>query len=241
MTTPLSNTQGLDAAGKRDGVLRRNKDGPQVLQAAAIQMDALSADELPLKVLWDRLNRGAWRVYESFATTQRFYFVVESGEGRPVASELLLRTLLGSRQKVVAIDLERSQSTVTSRLGSALVAMGFAPQASRVPALLVACAVAAMDLADLPAARTTRIDPSGVERFAISIPRLDEPLAHLLTPNEFSVTRSLVDGQSYLDISRAKKRSIRTVANQIASTFRKLGVSGRPELLVHLATGARPR
>ena len=56
---------------------------------------------------------------------------------------------------------------------------------------------------------------------------------------EAAVVRSLVDGHSHAQISGARARSRRTVANQLATAFRKLGVSGRratiERLILHSA------
>jgi DNA-binding NarL/FixJ family response regulator len=56
--------------------------------------------------------------------------------------------------------------------------------------------------------------------------------AHLtsLSPAEREVARAVMEGKSNLAIARARGVSERTVANQVASIFRKLGVGSRLEL-----------
>jgi DNA-binding CsgD family transcriptional regulator len=51
-----------------------------------------------------------------------------------------------------------------------------------------------------------------------------------LTPVEAEVTRLLAAGLSNAEIARVRGTARRTVANQVASVFRKLGVSSRLEL-----------
>jgi DNA-binding CsgD family transcriptional regulator len=51
-----------------------------------------------------------------------------------------------------------------------------------------------------------------------------------LTPAEREILRSLLEGMPRASIARARATSERTVANQIASVFRKLGVHSRSEL-----------
>lgn len=51
-----------------------------------------------------------------------------------------------------------------------------------------------------------------------------------LTRAEQEILRSLLDGMTRASIARARATSERTVANQIASVFRKLGVHSRSEL-----------
>jgi DNA-binding CsgD family transcriptional regulator len=51
-----------------------------------------------------------------------------------------------------------------------------------------------------------------------------------LTLAEREILRSLLDGMTRASIARVRATSERTVANQIASVFRKLGVHSRSEL-----------
>ena len=51
-----------------------------------------------------------------------------------------------------------------------------------------------------------------------------------LTAAEREVMAALLDGRSYADIARGRRRSVNTVAKQAGSAFRKLGVSSRGEL-----------
>lgn len=60
---------------------------------------------------------------------------------------------------------------------------------------------------------------------------VDHPSGPELTPAEASILRHLRLGHSNAAIAHARKRSVRTVGHQIASVFRKLGVSSRRELL----------
>lgn len=51
-----------------------------------------------------------------------------------------------------------------------------------------------------------------------------------LSPAELDVMRLALQGLSNAQIAKARRTSIRTVANQLASVFRKLGVRSRLEL-----------
>lgn len=55
-----------------------------------------------------------------------------------------------------------------------------------------------------------------------------------LSPAEREVTGRLLDGHDNARIARERGTSLRTVANQVASIFRKLGVSSRGELAARL-------
>lgn len=55
-----------------------------------------------------------------------------------------------------------------------------------------------------------------------------------LSPAELLVARDAAEGLSNAEIATRRRRSVRTVANQLASIYRKLGVSSRAELAAHL-------
>lgn len=55
-----------------------------------------------------------------------------------------------------------------------------------------------------------------------------------LTPAEREVAAATIEGDSTAVIARRRGRSPRTIANQLASIYRKLGVSSRAELAARL-------
>ena len=57
-----------------------------------------------------------------------------------------------------------------------------------------------------------------------------------LTGAEYEVAVFVLAGRSNAEIARTRQVSPRTVANQVASLFRKLGVSSRGELVAHFAS-----
>lgn len=58
------------------------------------------------------------------------------------------------------------------------------------------------------------------------------PALELLTRQEAAIFEQLLAGRTYREIATARRRSRSTVANQVASILRKLGVASRRELLV---------
>lgn len=63
-----------------------------------------------------------------------------------------------------------------------------------------------------------------------------------LTQAEGEILEGLLAGEVNEDLARGRGTSTRTVANQVAAIFRKLGVSSRAELIALLHTGpTRPR
>jgi DNA-binding NarL/FixJ family response regulator len=204
----------------------------------AVLLDAWAQEQVTLDVIWDRLATGRWHLEDQFTTEARHYLIVKPHRPseRELEVDLLLRTLLGERQKVIALDTDRSPSTITTHLSAVLAQMGFPPKPARVPILLVAAAAVAAGQFRLSARVTRWATPNG-ELIVLSTRRLDAHLRTVLTPAEVLVARHLVDGLSHREIAARRGSTTRTVANQVASIFRKLNVSGRRELLLRAIAG----
>lgn len=76
----------------------------------------------------------------------------------------------------------------------------------------------------------TRLRAAGKELFVLSLPSPAAQLPTVLTAAERHVAGLVLDGLSNRTIAQVRGTSVRTVANQIASVFRKLNVTGRAEL-----------
>jgi DNA-binding CsgD family transcriptional regulator len=77
---------------------------------------------------------------------------------------------------------------------------------------------------------------------------LSSPESSTLTPSESHVVELLLEGKTNAEIAALRATTPRTVANQVASLFRKLGVQSRLELVTAaplvraaLLTGTPPR
>ncbi|NVB85610.1 MAG: helix-turn-helix transcriptional regulator [Kofleriaceae bacterium] len=78
------------------------------------------------------------------------------------------------------------------------------------------------------------VEHAGESLVVISVP-IPEP-AHVLTDAEHEVARDAIEGLSNAEIAQRRRRSARTIANQLASIYRKLGVTSRCELAALLST-----
>jgi DNA-binding CsgD family transcriptional regulator len=135
------------------------------------------------------------------------------------------------------VEVGLSCSSIAVILQSCFQFMGLSCLPSRIPGLVVAAAHARHN----QAAKFQSSLSTGANRFAcqtISVPRPDKALAAWLAPAEHVVINLLIEGMTYAEIAQARHTSVRTVANQVASGFRRLGVSGRAELLCLLARWA---
>jgi DNA-binding NarL/FixJ family response regulator len=83
--------------------------------------------------------------------------------------------------------------------------------------------------------RVSTILLGGVEVAVVSIPRPDPETFDTLTSAEVEVARGVLGGLTNSQIAERRGVSDRTVANQLASIYRKLGVNSRAEFVAALA------
>ena len=80
---------------------------------------------------------------------------------------------------------------------------------------------------------------AGEDLVVFRLPVLDVGSAARLSPSERAVIEDVLSGCTNAEIARARGRSPRTVANQIASAYRKLRVGSRSELAAWAVQAAR--
>lgn len=209
-------------------------------------LDQSASERTPLSFVWTDLVSGRFRVHACFFSELRSFLVLrpepltDRVDRRLSARKVrvLERILLGEGQKAVALSLSVAPSTVTLLTGECLRAMGLDCGTSRIPSPLVMAAYAAKGLTNYRHGTLSDVIFGDRQFRVIGLPRPDVTLPERLSRNEVSVVRSLVEGKCHAEIARAQDKSQRTVANQLASAFHKLEVSGRAELLSRLI--ARP-
>ena len=87
--------------------------------------------------------------------------------------------------------------------------------------------------------RTSPLQFGSEELFVLSLPiGLPPKIARKLSPSEIDVLEKVLDGLSNAAIAEARNRHPRTVANQLASAYRKLGIGSRNELIGLVGPGA---
>lgn len=210
-----------------------------------ILADQNSTRVYPLSKVWSELTLGRAFVIDCFLTEKLCYAVLapgarSPGSGRKLTSrrvQILERILLGEAQKAVALSLGIAPSTVTLSSAECLSAMGLECSTSRIPMLLTLAAHAHAYGAQHIVGRATTLFRHGTGLLLVSTPRPDEIL-DALTPAEREVARLLTESRPHLEIAGLRGTSARTIANQLAAAFHKLGVSGRSELLSRLCRAA---
>jgi len=208
-------------------------------RARAIERDLAAGVAFELAELWRRLRAGEWRVRDTFATESRLYVLVEASQAparRPASDAALAmieQVLLGQSSKAVAIERRVSDSTVALAMKKRLRRMGLSCKLRAIPVILAIAARAACGrMSSSLLGRIASLDGAVSEgEWVISLAHPDFRFPKLLSMAERAVLLHLLDGKTYVQIATARQTSLRTVANQLASIFRKLGVSGYGETL----------
>jgi DNA-binding NarL/FixJ family response regulator len=78
------------------------------------------------------------------------------------------------------------------------------------------------------------LEVGGEALVIVSAPLHEVEPDRALTRAERAVARDAAAGLSNAEIARRRKRAVRTVANQLASIYRKLGVASRAELAARM-------
>jgi DNA-binding NarL/FixJ family response regulator len=220
------------------------------IRAIAAGADGLAQKNMALAELWRLLVTGALRVVDTFHTEERCYLTLASPAtvGRSARRlsarkvETLQRILLGERQKTVALDSNLAASTIALTVAECLRTLGLDSRTARVPSLVALAAHAARGQTDvidcrvaefsIPLAEGAQTDAQAFRLYkVVSVARPDLEIGSALSGAEYAVARLLVEGKSYAEMALLRGTSVRTVANQVASVFQKVGVSGRSEFL----------
>lgn len=133
----------------------------------------------------------------------------------------------GVANKLVAIEQSLACSTVSESLQTAMAKLGFAGRAEflRVMACLRSSAPGSKDASD----NGIRLLGSA-ELCWLFLPVEAFDVDPRLTVAERQVVTAVLNGRTNAAIATARRTSCRTVANQLAAIYRKLGVSSRWEL-----------
>ena len=210
-----------------------------LMLADIVRDDALAID---LGAFWGELASASWTISGTFFTHDRGYALVrpvqrlvEPRLGVPSHQLAVLeRVLLSGSQKIAAIDSNLAASTVAQHCKQALRSFGLSCGASRVPLFVVMAAHAFHGLTPFRYARASAVVLGGQEYRLIEMARPETLLAQRFSRAQYEVARLFVEGKRHSTIALDRRTSVRTVANQLAAVFTRLGVSGRCELLRHL-------
>lgn len=86
-----------------------------------------------------------------------------------------------------------------------------------------------------PSTRITPVSFDGVPGLIIDVDGSEPRLPDGLTASEREIVALVLDGRSGQEIAALRGRSYRTIANQLATIYRKFGVNSRTELVAALS------
>lgn len=203
-------------------------------QEQLLELDAstFATCMVDLANVWRELCAGTLLVQQVLSSAEHHVLVLQR---RLVAKPLeatratILEQHLSKSQKLVAVEMGLAPSTIALNSRLALAHIGVDARPSRAPVFVILAVVAKLSGTSIRAEAR-----EGKESLVIRLPRVEKNACEGLPPAEGEVLHLLVDGASYEDISRARGTSLRTIANQVTSVFRRLGVSSRIELVRRL-------
>jgi DNA-binding CsgD family transcriptional regulator len=176
-----------------------------------------------------RFKKAVWNdgrciaVFRRNAPTSRQYGLT------PRERTVLVRTLQGERQKLIAAEAKIAASTVANSLKSARVKLGFEDRLDAAPLATLIVANGTENASPYPQRNIYSI--GGGEWFMASSPRPDWSGFPEVTKSERSIALAIIEGQSNTEIAKVRDTSVHTVENQVASLFRKVNASGRFDLI----------
>lgn len=178
--------------------------------------------------LWQALIDGRWSLLDTVDSDGRAFTVLHenplSVRSRLALSErerqVAYLVARGHHVKLVAYELGIAASTVRSHLHSAMRKLNVADRSTL--CRLVANVRAPGDVAE--------VAEVGLLALVESVSEMPE----ILTDAESDVARLIFEGLTNEEIAARRETSERTIANQIAAVYRKLGVNSRIELVEQL-------
>ena len=190
--------------------------------------------------VWLELVDGTSRILDTFTTNTHAYLVItpSSTFRLPLGQrrqKIIEQVVLGSSVKATAFDFGLAHSTTAIEVKLALEAMGSHGAKTKIPLALAMLVHAAHS--QLPVA-FERFSCFDAEDKLCNV--LSAPIASVeLSPAVREVVFLHAAGNSHAQIATRRRTSRRTVANQLATAFHRLGVSGRSGVLGYLALAPR--
>jgi|GEM_PF-508984 len=209
--------------------------GGAVMASSVASLERLSHETIGLAQLWQELASGQYRIVEILDEGPRASVITQKSSIRlnPRLLAICEAVLSGAAVKTAAFDFSLSGSSVSHAVRTCLGELGVRTNASRVPTILSMAVIAHVNQLDVPAHRSL-LEQEGSPYIVTSaaLPSLD--VHQFLTPATRAVAQMVIAGRTLTEIAEQRRTSPRTVANQLAATFLRLGVRDRRELLGRL-------
>jgi len=210
----------------------------ELLRRAVVDRERLRARNT--EEFWPALIAGRWTLVDRFESGGQRLVVAYRNDPlvaphqmlRGAEAAALRRALAGEASKVIAADLCVSDATISRLIARSLRRLGLRSLAE------------AAALRPLPVTIVgVGYDPTTID-VGVVRQRSPDPVASVegsaqLTPAERAVLAGVLEGHSHRTIAARRHSSSRTIANQVASIFRKLGVHSRRELVMRILGPSR--
>jgi DNA-binding CsgD family transcriptional regulator len=219
------------------GTVAGSREAQRLLRDAALAMEKARGplrrqDPGAALDLWRELIAGRWTIVDRFESCGRRLLVAHENvpeaaplrELSPPQHTIVRKLLEGLSLSRIAADLGTTPSTVTEHLRQVLrkLRLRSASELATFGECLKRCQSAPFEL-------------QGFEGLLIDAgPSCDAVLRHLSVA-ERKIAGLVLDGLSTAEIAELRRCAYRTVANQLASLYEKLGVSSRVELGAYVA------
>jgi len=206
------------------------------LRAAAVRRLAERCEPIDSVATWRDLIEGTAYIVDEFITTEGAFLILRNhtDSARALSRrdlDILEQVLLGVDQKVVGIERNLAPSTVAACLRQAYGKLGLTCKPSRVSLFMVTLVHAAKGRGRIESGHACEYEYEGATFRALRMSMPERVFARVLSPAEEAVVRMRVQGRSHAEIAARRKTSLRTVANQVAAAFQRLGVSSRSDLM----------
>lgn len=202
------------------------------LRKAVVQREHLrTRSRAAPEALWPAVIDGRWTLIDRFEENGRRYLLAVQNPAGPQVRALSARErsaiaamTRGEANKSIAIEHGVSEATISRITNSALAKLGIGI------ADLLAASNAAPEILELARVRLG----------LVTLPSTFTGMEHL-TAAERAVVHGVLRGSRTATIARERGVAARTVTNQLASAFQKLGVRSRRELVLALCRPAIDR
>jgi len=194
---------------------------------------------IELSECWQDLAAGRRQVADSAASDDHYLLlltrVVKPGRARRGIRarnfRVLNRALLTPSRSQLSSEVGLSTSSIAALSKQCLELIGLSCSPGTAPPLLIMAAAAASEQPSGNASVTGERWVLGPQFELVRAPRPELKFASAFSRAQFDVAQRLLEGNSYAQIARHRQTSVRTIANQVASIFARVGVSSRSELV----------
>ncbi|HYQ44751.1 MAG TPA: LuxR C-terminal-related transcriptional regulator [Polyangiaceae bacterium] len=211
---------------------------------ASIRLWAPSTPVQPIELseCWQQLAAGRRQIADSAASDDHYLLLltraVKPGRARRGIRarnfRVLSRVLLTPSRSQLSLEIGLSTSSIAALSKQCLELIGLSCSPGTAPPLLIMAAAAANEHTSVAARVTGERWVLSPQFELIRTPRPELKFASAFSRAQFDVAQRLLEGNSYAQIARHRQTSVRTIANQVASIFDRVGVSSRSELVRRL-------